>query len=74
MATAHRDRLLKERARPSTAESVASGGESGLTLRCRGWYSTLAWRYYQRIDGRLEHMPDDTEVQPIGWGSPPQTR
>lgn len=68
MATAYRDRLLKERARPSYGKSVASGGESGATLRCRGWYSTLAWRYYQRTDGRLEHMPDDTEVQPIGWG------
>jgi hypothetical protein len=68
MATAYRDRLLAERARPVYGKSVATGGESGATLRCRGWYSTLAWRYYQRTDGRLEHMPDDTEVQPIGWG------
>ncbi len=68
MATAYRDRLLKERASPSYGKSVGAGEGSGATLRCRGWYSTLAWRYYQRTDGRLEHMPDDTEVQPIGWG------
>lgn len=68
MATAYRDRLLAERARPVYGKSVAAGDESGAVLRCRGWYSALAWRYYQRTDGRLEHMPDDTEVQPIGWG------
>ena len=68
MATAYRDRLLAERARPGYGKSVASDGDSSAALRCRGWYTTLAWRYYQRTDGRLEHMPDDTEVQPIGWG------
>lgn len=68
MATAYRDRLLAERERPGYGKSVASGGDSSAALRCRGWYTTLAWRYYQRTDGRLEHMPDDTEVQPIGWG------
>lgn len=73
MATAYRDRARQRRG-PGYGKSVASGGDSSAALRCRGRYTTLAWRYYQRTDGRLEHMPDDTEVQPIGWASPLPTR
>jgi hypothetical protein len=68
MATAYRDRTLAQAARPGYGRAFAQDTRPGAVLRCRGWYATLGWRYYQRTDGRLEHMPADTETQPIGWG------
>ena len=68
MATAYRDRMLLRDAYPRMGRSLAGGGELRAVLRCRGWVSLLGRRYYLRTDGRLEHMPTDTLVQPIGWG------
>jgi hypothetical protein len=68
MATAYRDRLLTKRARPQYSRAFAQSREDSAVLRCRGWGDELALRYWQRSDGRLEHMPADTETQPIGWG------
>ena len=68
MATAYRDRMLANQARPKLRRSLAGSAATKATLRCRGWGELLGWKYYQRTDGRLEHMPGDTLVQPIGWG------
>jgi hypothetical protein len=68
MALAYRDRLLAERARPRLRK--AGLGVAGLraVIRCRGHFAKTGRRYYLRTDGRLENMPSDTLVQPIGWG------
>lgn len=69
MATAYRDRLLIEGANPQIGRALAqAAGPATVTLRCRGMFARLTRRYYLRTDGRLEHMPDETKVQPIGWG------
>lgn len=68
MATAYRDRLLLRDAYPRLARSLGQGGDLKAVLRCRGWVALMERRYYLRTDGRLEHMPSDTLVQPIGWG------
>lgn len=42
-AEAVRDAILQQNAWPTA--TIGSGGQ-GVTLRCLGWWSTLAWRYY----------------------------
>lgn len=68
MATAWRDRELAAKAWPM----LKRGGEGGdlvvAVLRCRGWIAHYAWKYYQRTDGRLEHMPQNSNAFPVGWG------
>lgn len=68
MALAYRDRLLADRAWPKLRK--AGLGVQGLkaAIRCRGHFAKTGRRYYLRTDGRLEHMPGDTLVQPVGWG------
>lgn len=69
MATNQRDKMLARQAYPRAGRSLAGSAGSRAVLRCRGWYQTLAWRYFQRTDGRVEHMPTaQTHDQPIGWG------
>lgn len=81
MAAAYRDRMLARYAYPLLGRGLAGGGgavgsvgstggadRGRVVLRCRGWGELFGWRYYRRTDGRLEHMPSDTQAQPIGWG------
>lgn len=69
MATSLRDKLLARQAYPRAGRALAGSAGSRAVLRCRGWYQTLAWRYFQRTDGRVEHMPTaQVYDQPIGWG------
>jgi hypothetical protein len=68
MATTYRDKLLARDAWPRLTRSLGQGGNLRAILRCRGWTTPLSRRYYLRTDGRLENMPNDTLVQPIGWG------
>lgn len=69
VALAYRDRLLAKGAYPQLRSALAGSRKPSATLRCRGHYETVGWRYYQRTDGRLEYMPQDTiQAQPIGWG------
>jgi hypothetical protein len=68
MATAYRDRLLSEGAWPQLGRALAAGGEMGAVLRCRGYLTRAARRYYQRTDGRLEHQDGESKIQPVGWG------
>jgi len=69
MATSLRDKLLAAQAYPRAGRAIAGSVGSRAVLRCRGWYQTLGWRYYQRLDGRVEYMPSaQVYNQPIGWG------
>ncbi len=68
MALAYRDRLLLEGARPRLRKAGIGVAGMGAVLRCRGHYAKAGRRYYLRTDGRVENMPSDTQVQPIGWG------
>ena len=73
MATAWRDRELAAKAWPMLKRGGEGGGDGGsdtpaAILRCRGWFAHYGWKYYQRVDGRLEHMPNDTQAWPVGWG------
>ncbi len=69
MALQVRDSLLAQRANPQRKRTLASGDEMQAILRCRGWAATNGWRYVQRSDGRLEHMPGGADhKQPVGWG------
>ena len=46
-AEAARARALAEKKFPRPIH--AEGGDAGVVLRCRGWYDTLGWLYYQNV-------------------------
>lgn len=69
MATALQTRLLADGANPKLKRSLAGEGTTKAILRCLGWYQRLSWKYYQRLDGRVENAgTGNTVMQPIGWG------
>ena len=69
MANALRDNMLAQYAYPRLTRSLADADGVQAVLRCRGWAATNGWRYVQRSDGRLEHMPSGADhKQPVGWG------
>jgi hypothetical protein len=69
MGTALQSRMLAAMAWPKLKRGQDGGGDfPTAVLRCRGWYAATAWKYYQRTDGKLEHMPSGSEEWPIGWG------
>jgi len=69
MATAWRDRELAAKAWPMLKRGGEGGGDFPIAiLRCRGWIGHYGWKYYQRTDGRLEHMPSNANAWPVGWG------
>jgi hypothetical protein len=69
MAAALRTRLLAEGTTPKLKRALAGDALPKATLRCRGWYNRLGWKYYQRLDGRVENADaGSTMKQPIGWG------
>ena len=69
MANALRDNMLAQYAYPRLTRSLVDNDTMQAVLRCRGWAATNNWRYVQRTDGRLEHMPSGSDhKQPIGWG------
>lgn len=45
-AQAARDKYLSEMKLPRAIINPREKGENGATLYCRGWFDTLAWRYY----------------------------
>lgn len=45
-ALAARDKFLAEKKYPTPVINPREKGENGATLFCRGWFDTLAWRYY----------------------------
>jgi hypothetical protein len=45
-ALAARDKFLAEKKYPTPVITPREKGENGATIYCRGWFDTLAWRYY----------------------------
>jgi hypothetical protein len=45
-ALAARDKFLAEKKYPTPVITPREKGENSATLYCRGWFDTLAWRYY----------------------------
>lgn len=77
-ADAIRDRLLAQFAVPrgvaiaeGGASLIAGGASEGVrgTLRCRGWWSTLGWRYYANPAGREGHEIAGGANQALGAGA-----
>lgn len=71
MASGRRDRQVTRFASPQPIQAFdESRGEADgyALLDCRGWAATLAWRYMQRTDGRVEWLGDGRkQSQQIGW-------
>jgi hypothetical protein len=63
--------LLNNYAEPNATLSLQqrSAPPSAL-LSCIGWWETLSWRYFQRLEGRIEWDggDGDTYDQVLGWG------
>jgi len=73
-ATQRRANELNRRKLPkSTApQSGGSGGRSdegiSVTLECRGWFDTIGWRYYSRVEGQLNFLGTSEYEQKLGLG------
>lgn len=69
-ALAERATELAKRSRPRGTPSF-NGGSTGAptaTLLCAGWFETLAWRRFTRLEGRIEFAENGSASQTIGWG------
>ena len=72
-ALAMRDRLLNALAWPRGVPDFGAGDaqQRSALLISIGWWQTLAWKYFQRLEGRIEYA-GSTETtgiqQAIGWG------
>lgn len=74
-AEALRDRILAQRGVPKGVPSpghaggfAPDGGTVEATVRGRGWYSTLGWKYYEQLAGKEGHETSGGENQPLGVG------
>ncbi len=70
LAAAAQTKLLADMAWPRGVVSFDGRAGQGATLVCVGWYSTLGWRNFTRLEGRIEfeggvNTPGITQV--IGW-------
>lgn len=65
-AEGKRDLLLAKRAKPTIKPSVSMGDVRAL-LVCTGWYETLKWKRFERLEGRVEHDGENGITYPIGW-------
>lgn len=64
-AEQRRDEILTRYA--SAPVGVAAGGDLGGMLICDGWWQSLSWDVFQRLQGRQEQEGESDVVQPIGW-------
>lgn len=62
-----RDLILARRRYAVPAFDLDPGADAAGTLRCRGWFETLDWRYYSNAAGRVE-FTDTDEYQALGLG------
>jgi hypothetical protein len=70
MAAWRRANKLQAFARPQPLRAFddSGAGDDYALLQCRGLAATLAWRYVQRTDGRVEWLGNGKrQEQPIGW-------
>lgn len=66
-ALALRARWLAEMSKAS-AEVEPGGGGPVAMLYCKGWFSTLEWRYCLNDTGRVEHQAENEIHYPMGLG------
>ena len=71
----YRGTMLAQRKYPSISVPLASsGGRNFAQVRCRGWWDTLSWQYYDNDAGKEEYMDLDSfpgrTVQKQGDGRP----
>lgn len=67
-ADALRDRIVTQKGVPRGVPSVGGEGEVSATVRGRGWYSTLGWKYYEQLAGKEGHEITGGESQSLGVG------
>ena len=70
LAAAAQARLLADMAWPHGIVSFEGQPGNRATLICVGWWETLKWRYFTRLEGRIEFEGESPGIsQAIGWGS-----
>ncbi len=72
-AEAAREVALARFSRPIQAVTAPGKAGRGALLTCRGWFSTLGWKYYAQPAGVEEHPIGGTGAQPLG-NSPAEAR
>lgn len=74
MATARRAEILRVAGKP-VALPMIDARAPGVRLLCRGWWETLNWKYFQRLEGRIENEGIGAETTlPFGWKLSSSTR
>jgi hypothetical protein len=66
-ALARRTEELTNYASPRGVPSFG-GGDLGATLLCVGWYETLTWQIFNRLEGRIEFGESSNAEHSLGWG------
>lgn len=62
--------LLANYAEPNATLSLQQRTKPGALITCIGWWETLGWRYFTRLEGRIEWDggSGDRYDQILGWG------
>lgn len=67
LAIAKRDEIVRQQGKP-TALPIVDSAERGVRLYCRGLWNTLNWKYFQRLEGKIENEGTNSEFAfPLGW-------
>lgn len=73
-ALARRTEILRVAGKP-VALPIVEAGMPGVRLYCRGWWDTLGWKYFQRLEGRIENEGIGDEISlAFGWKLTNSTR
>lgn len=68
-ALAKRADILAQQGKPRAIPIMEGETAPGIKLICKGWWSTLGWRYYKNLVGRVIYDPSSSGVQTIvGFG------
>lgn len=67
-AAAYAARALAEMKNPQVDHQWVGNGESTATLVCRGWWDTLAWKYYANTGAKEGYEEIGNGLQTIGKG------
>lgn len=67
LANAKRDEIIRQQSKP-VALPIVDGTERGVRLYCRGLWNTLNWKYFQRLEGKIENPGTSSGlIFPLGW-------
>lgn len=60
-AEQYRDAILAQKKYPSVSEPIPAGtSENIATIKCRGWWNTLDWQYFNTDVGLVEYVDIDS--------------